>query len=93
MQAEYKGKICDIWQVGRENAQPDWVKQAFQKNVLQWKDDKLQVLMSGLGLADGEPFYGQPYLMADLGDYLDATNHTLVSPKKFDKVYKILDEK
>lgn len=90
MQAKYKDKICDIWQVDPKNEQPDWVKTAFQKNYLQWKDGKLQVLISGLGSNDEKPFYGQPYLIADIGDYIDVTNHTIVSPQKFEKDYSLI---
>ena len=36
MKAIYRGRKVDVWQVSRDNVQPDWVKYAFEHNGLQW---------------------------------------------------------
>lgn len=36
MKAIYRGRKVDVWQVSRDNIQPDWVKYAFEHNGLSW---------------------------------------------------------
>ena len=36
MKAIYRGRKVDVWQVSRDNIQPDWVKSAFEHNGLRW---------------------------------------------------------
>ncbi|MGI1827461.1 hypothetical protein [Ligilactobacillus salivarius] len=36
MKAIYRGRKVDVWQVSRDNVQPDWVKYAFEHNGLRW---------------------------------------------------------
>ena len=36
MKAIYRGRKVDVWQVSRDNVQPDWVKDAFEHNGLRW---------------------------------------------------------
>lgn len=48
MQALYKGKIAEVWEISKTNEQPDWVKQAFKENYLCWYDDRLKILINGI---------------------------------------------
>lgn len=36
MKAIYRGRKVDVWQVSRDNVQPDWVKDAFEHDGLRW---------------------------------------------------------
>ena len=36
MKAIYRGRKVDVWQVSRDDVQPDWVKYAFEHNGLRW---------------------------------------------------------
>lgn len=101
MKAFYKGNQVDVWEIGKANEQPEWVKKAFAENYLVWLDNRLRILMSGLNPSlsknmklgavgsVGGGFCG--YIMYDtgyIGDYLDITNHRVVSKKRFNKEYQ-----
>jgi hypothetical protein len=103
MQAMYKGEVAEVWQISETGARPDWVQQAFAENYLVWLDHHVRILMSGLkpslsknlqtGTVGtiGGGFAG--YAMYELGypgDYLDVTNHRVVSAEKFAKQYQPL---
>lgn len=103
MKALYKNKLADVWEISKTNEQPEWVKQAFAKNYLRWSsDNKLIILMSALkpsvtanikfgmvgSVGGGLAGYAM-YFVGDIGDYLDATNHKVVSKKRFNKNYLI----
>ena len=104
MKAIYKNKIADVWKISREAEQPDWVKEAFAKNYLYWLDDHLRILMAGLNhstvenlkigtvgtIGGGFAGYGM-YVLGYIGDYLDISNHRVVSQKTFEKEYRILE--
>ncbi|VTY25058.1 hypothetical protein [Streptococcus anginosus] len=104
MKAIYKNKIADVWKISREAEQPDWVKEAFTKNYLYWLDDHLRILMAGLNpstvenlkigtvgtIGGGFAGYGM-YVLGYIGDYLDISNHRVVSQKTFEKEYRILE--
>ena len=104
MKAIYKNKIADVWKISREAEQPDWVKEAFAKNYLYWLDDHLRILMTGLNpstvenlkigtvgtIGGGFAGYGM-YVLGYIGDYLDISNHRVVSQKTFEKEYRILE--
>ncbi|ALL02646.1 hypothetical protein HMPREF2887_04970 [Streptococcus sp. HMSC071H03] len=104
MKAIYKNKIADVWKISREAEQPDWVKEAFAKNYLYWLDDHLRILMAGLNpstvenlkigtvgtIGGGFAGYGM-YVLGYIGDYLDISNHRVVSQKIFEKEYRILE--
>ncbi|BAN62114.1 hypothetical protein ANG_1644 [Streptococcus anginosus subsp. whileyi MAS624] len=104
MKAIYKNKIADVWKISREAEQPDWVKEAFAKNYLYWLDDHLRILMAGLNpstvenlkigtvgtIGGGFAGYGM-YVFGYIGDYLDISNHRVVSQKTFEKEYRILE--
>lgn len=34
MKAIYKNQVADVWKIGKETEQSDWVKEAFAKNYL-----------------------------------------------------------
>ncbi|MGX7025817.1 hypothetical protein [Vagococcus hydrophili] len=103
MKATYKNKVVDVWEISRTGEQPDWVKEAFKKNYLYWSDNRLRILMSALnpsvlhnlktgtvGTVVGNcGGYGM-YAMGYEGDFLDATNHQLISSKKFTKHYTVI---
>lgn len=101
MKALYKGRLSDVWEIGKTTYQPDWVKQAFKKNYLRWNDDdKLIICMSGINpsvaynLKIGLLYPGYAaYPVGYMGDFLDVTNHKLLSPKQFHKRYKVVDDK
>ena len=104
MKAIYKNKIADVWKISREAEQPDWVKEAFAKNYLYWLDDHLRILMAGLNpstvenlkigtvgtIGGGFAGYGM-YVLGYIGDYLDISNHRVISQKTFEKEYCILE--
>ena len=104
MKAIYKNQIADVWKISREAEQPDWVKEAFAKNYLYWLDDHLRILMAGLNpstvenlkistvgtIGGGFAGYGM-YVLGYIGDYLDISNHRVVSQKIFEKEYRILE--
>lgn len=104
MKAIYKNKIADVWKISRKAEQPDWVKEAFAKNYLYWLDDHLRILMAGLNpstvenlkigtvgtIGGGFAGYGM-YVLGYIGDYLDISNHRVVSQKTFEKEYRILE--
>lgn len=48
MKAYYQGKIADVWEIGRQTPQPDWVKDAFQKQYICCLDEHVRILMTGL---------------------------------------------
>ena len=102
MKAIYKNQVADVWKIGKETEQPDWVKEAFAKNYLYWLDDHLRILMAGLKpstlenlkigavgtVGGGFAGYGM-YVLGYIDDYLDVTNHRVVSQKTFEKEYHV----
>ncbi len=105
MKVMYKGKVADIWQISRdENTQPNWVKKAFEQQYICWLDDHVRILMAGLNpsatenrktgvigsLVGGFAGYGM-YELGYIGDYLDITNHRVVTQKTFEKEYQIIE--
>jgi len=102
MKAFYKGNPVDVWEINKTGARPDWVKEAFDENYLYWLDDHLRILMSGLNpslatnlkigavgtIGGGFAGYGM-YAIGYPGDFLDVTNHRVVSKKKFLKHYQV----
>lgn len=105
MHTLYKHKPAEVWQIGRHSPQPDWVREAFSKNYLVWKDQHLLILMAGLqpstltnlklgavGTAGGGFAGYSIYTLGFEGDFLDVTNHQVVSARTFHKHYQISDE-
>ena len=105
MEALYKGKVATVWQISQDkSAQPDWVKDAFTKGYLHWLDNHLRILMAGLNplttenlktgvvgsLGGGFAGYGM-YELGYIGDYLDITNHRVISEKTFERNYQTID--
>ncbi|EKP96950.1 hypothetical protein LCA32G_1243 [Lacticaseibacillus paracasei] len=102
MKALYKGNPVDVWEINKTGARPDWVKEAFDENYLYWLDDHLRILMSGLNpslatnlkigavgkIGGGFSGYGM-YAIGYPSDFLDVTNHRVVSKKKFLKHYQV----
>ena len=102
MKALYKGNPVDVWEINKTGARPDWVKEAFDENYLYWLNDHLRILMSGLNpslatnlkigavetIGGGFAGYGM-YAIGYPGDFLDVTNHRVVSKKKFLKHYQV----
>ena len=99
------GKPVDVWEISKTNEQPDWVKKAFAENYLYWLDNRLRILMCGLNpsMKDnlkvgatgtvGGGFCGYAmYPTGYIGDFIDATNHKLLSKKQFYKKYKIIEK-
>ncbi|MCU9534321.1 hypothetical protein [Streptococcus sp. CSL10205-OR2] len=106
MKAMYRGKEVDVWRVSRDSNQPDWVKQAFAKNYMRWVDNHVLILLAGLnpdtranlkmgmtGSAGGGGFMGYyMYRNGYIGDYVDGTNHQVLSEKQFQKAYQVLSD-
>ncbi|TWT16292.1 role in replication [Streptococcus sp. sy010] len=100
MKARYKEKIVDVWEIGRDTEQPEWVQDAFTKKYICWVDNHVRILMAGLkpslktnfkigatGTAGGG-FAGYGiYVLGYPGDYLDLTNQKVISAKTFKKKY------
>lgn len=105
MKVIYKEKIADVWKIGRQKPQPDWVQEAFRKNYIVWMDNHVLILLSGLkpststnlkigatgSMGGGFAGYGM-YVLGYPGDYLDVTNYRVISEKRFLKEYKIIDK-
>lgn len=100
MKALYKGRLSDVWEISKTNVQPTWVRQAFKENYLKWNDDKLVVSMSGINPSVKfnlkitllcYPGYAS-YPIGCIGDFLDITNHSIVSKKRFQRHYQIIEE-
>ena len=105
MKVSYKGKMVDIWEIGRDTEKPEWVQEAFQKQYICWLDNHVRILMAGLNpstktnlkigatgtVGGGYAGYGM-YVLGYPGDFLDRTNHRVISAKEFRKNYTIIDE-
>ena len=100
MKALYNGRLSDVWEISKTNAQPVWVQQAFKQKYLRWNDDKLVISMSGINPSMkfnlkisllSYPGYAS-YPVGYIGDFLDVTNHRVVSKKQFQKHYQIIEE-
>lgn len=99
----YRNEPVVVWQVNRIAPYPDWVQEAFDKNIMVWVDDHVRILMAALQpsaldnaktgavgtMAGGFGGYGM-YVLAYPGDYLDVSNHRVVSEKTFQKEYNIV---
>lgn len=101
MTVTYHDSPVSVWQISREDNQPDWVKKAVAENKLVWLDNRLQILMAGLEppipghhkldtngifVGGGIDAHGV-YAYGEIGDYLDATNQRVVFAKGFAKHY------
>ncbi|WP_125708349.1 hypothetical protein [Lacticaseibacillus porcinae] len=105
MQVMYKGAVADVWQISETGIQPNWVQRAFAENYLVWLDHHVRILMSGLRpsvtqnlktgavgtVGGGFAGYGM-YELGYPGDYLDVTNHRVVSAKQFAKQYRMIED-
>lgn len=83
-----KGQVVDVWVVSKTGWQPDWVKVLFTKNYAQWVDNRLRLLVSGLGSDwyDNSNYIGfGMYQMLEVGDVIDRTNCQVLSPSQFQK--------
>jgi hypothetical protein len=102
MQAFYKHHPATVWQISKTNQRPDWVQEAFNQNHLMWLDDRLRIVMAGLyspmipslqnEKADIFHDHGVMFGITSigyLGDYLDVTNHRVVTKEQFSKHYQI----
>lgn len=105
MKAKLHGKIVEVWQVNpHDKTPPLWVKEAFAKGYLRWVDKRLLIVMPALSPSTvanlklgmvgtlGGGFCGYAmYVMADSGDFLDMTDHCVVSAHKFFKKYQLIN--
>ncbi|MGX7777077.1 hypothetical protein ACVV62_08435 [Streptococcus pluranimalium] len=103
MKAIYKGKNAEVWQIKKTGKFPEWVKEAFEKNYLYWLDDRLRILTVGFNpslrknlqfgvvgsVGGGFAGYGM-YQIGYINDYIDITNHRVVSEKTFKKQYTVI---
>ncbi len=94
MQTFYKNRPATVWQISKTNQRPNWVQEAFDQNYLTWLDDRLRIVMAGLyspmipslqnEKADIFHDHGVMFGITSigyLGDYLDVTNHRVVTRK------------
>lgn len=102
MQTFYKNRPATVWQISKTNQRPNWVQEAFDQNYLTWLDDRLRIVMAGLyspmipslqnEKADIFHDHGVMFGITSigyLGDYLDVTNHRVVTKEQFSKHYQI----
>ncbi|MCU6432050.1 hypothetical protein [Lacticaseibacillus paracasei] len=102
MKTIYKDQQAEVWEISKTNEQPDWVKEAFEKNYLVWLDDRLRILMAGLfppmikslqnddfGIFHTQGVQFGVVTIGYLGDFLDVTNHRVVSKQQFARQYRI----
>lgn len=92
MPVYYKEKSADIWIVQTDGEQPDWVKKAFEINAFTWMDQHLRVCMPILypKWADDARNTGyNMYRRAEIGDIIDRTNGRIITPKTFEKEYRV----
>lgn len=85
-----KGQVVEVWVVSRVGYQPDWVKDLFTKNYAQWVDNRLRLLVAGLGAnwyVKGNYIGFGMYQMLEVGDVIDRTNCKVLSPARFQKDY------
>ncbi|MBM2882398.1 role in replication [Streptococcus pyogenes] len=99
----YKRQIAEVWEIGRETPQPEWVRDAFRKNYICWLDEHVRILMTGLNpslttnlkisatgtVGGGFAGYGM-YVLGYPGDFLDVTNHRVISAKNSIKNIRLL---
>lgn len=103
MQAKYKNQIVEVWEIGKETPKSGWVEDALQKNYKVWLDNHVRILMAGLqsslainlkiglvGTAGGGFAGYSMYVLGYPGDYLDLTNHRVVSTTTFHREYQVL---
>lgn len=105
MKALYKNQVVDVWEIGKQTPQPSWVQEALRKNYIVWLDNHVRILMAGLmpsvltnvkigatgSAGGGFAGYGM-YVLGYPGDYLDVTNHRVLSRKRFFRDYEILED-
>ena len=98
MKAIYRGRKVDVWQVSRDNVQPDWVKDAFEHNGLRWlhgSGNKVRIYWPAVTRASFVGIAGGASAMYDIGfegDVIDFTNSKVVTAEKFAKKYRIVSE-
>lgn len=103
MQAKYKNQIVEVWEIGKDTPKPSWIEDALQKNYIVWLDNHVRILMAGLrsslvtnlkiglvGTAGGGFVGYSMYVLGYPGDYLDLTNHRVVSATTFHREYQVL---
>ncbi|MGT2756553.1 hypothetical protein [Streptococcus ovuberis] len=96
MKAIYKRKEVEVWEISRSSEMPDWVFMAFKKNIFQWVDNRLRILMPALypRWANNSEHYGYSiYTFGNIGDYVDLTNGKVVPKSYFRKHYLPIEDK
>lgn len=92
---DHDNKEVDVWEISTSSDKPDWVKEAFQKNILQWKDQRLRILMPALypKWSKRSEYYGYGmYVFGDIGDIIDKTNGKVIRQSFFEKHYQLLND-
>lgn len=95
MKAIYKGNEVEVWEISDSNQIPDWVASAFKKNIFQWVDNRLRILMPALypKWAKNSEYYGYGiFTFGNIGDYVDLSNGKVVTKSSFKKNYILIDE-
>ena len=92
MKATYKDQSAEVWEISKNNEFPNWVKEAFEKNYLMAglfppMIESLQHEKASVFRVQGVQF--GVVTIGYLGDYLDVTNHRVVSKQQFAKQYRI----
>ena len=103
MQAKYKNERVEVWEIGKDTPKPGWVEHALPTNYIVWLDNHVRILMAGLqsslvtnlkiglvGTAGGGFAGYSMYVLGYPGDYLDLTNHRVVSATTFQRDYQVL---
>lgn len=92
MQLYHDGQVVDCWEISKSDKQPpDWVVQAFQKNIMVWVDNRLRILMPALysNWAQDSRYLGYGmYVFGEIGDVIDRTNGIVMTAKRYRESYK-----
>lgn len=102
MAVYYKKQKVDVWQVSKNQPYPDWVAEAFSKNIFRWVDDRLIIALMAFCPSTRTAFLGfrvpkttisicgnGTYGLVEQGDYLDRTNLRSVTPEDFATYYRV----
>ena len=90
MRAKYENSVVEIWKIDSQNIDEDWVKQAFEDQIIWWNMSDKKILMvnnTGSALTGILPKMKITGLSVSMG----GTGWYLI--KSSDNIYKVIDEK
>jgi len=102
MKAIYQGKEKEIWVISRTGERPDWIDYGFKANYIHWTSEAEKELMAdvgGLVITNigkkyvNRPVRGSGVYFGKPGDVINLTDGIIVSAKKFEQIYKIVNDR